>query len=279
MIQKGIHVKITLYLLLAILGLFVSGCSTATYKLFDDNGTAIRSVTDSNYSEETQFEWKITKGDRIEIVVANQSTGDGNQELNVLLNTAGRMNYQTRDGTEGFLIPTDGTVRLPLVGAVKISGLTEVQATDTLTTAYRKYLKSPFVSVKILNQKLFVLGEVRKPGVVQVTNGTMSLFEALAYAGDLTDDAQRTNVKVIRGGLRTPMVKEINLADLSQMKLTSLLVQPNDIIYVQPRDMKAYNVAFKEQMPFFDLLTSMMSPFVSYTSIKNGKAVDVFLFK
>lgn len=277
--QKGIHVKITLYLLLATLGLFVSGCSTATYKLFDDNGTAIRSVADSNYSEETQFEWKIAKGDRIEIVVANQSTGDGNQELNVLLNTAGRMNYQTRDGTEGFLIPTDGTVRLPLVGAVKISGLTEVQATDTLTTAYRKYLKSPFVSVKILNQKLFVLGEVRKPGVVQVTNGTMSLFEALAYAGDLTDDAQRTNVKVIRGGLRTPMVKEINLADLSQMKLTSLLLQPNDIIYVQPRDMKAYNVAFKEQMPLFDLLTSMLSPFVSYTSIKNGKAVDVFLFK
>jgi len=272
-------VKITLYLLLATLALFVSGCSTTTYKLFDDNGTAIRSVEDSNYSEETQFEWKIVKGDRIEIIVANQSTGDGNQELNVLLNTAGRMNYQTRDGTEGFLIPNDGTVRLPLVGAVKIAGLTEAEATDTLTNSYRKFLKSPFVSVKILNQKLFVLGEVRKPGVIQVTNGTMSLFEALAYAGDLTDDAERTNVKIVRGGLRAPMVREINMADLSRMKLTSLLLQPNDIIYVQPRDMKAYNVAFKEQMPFFDMLTSMLAPFVSYTSIKNGKAVDVFLFK
>lgn len=268
-----------LFIALSTIGLLISGCSTTTYKLFDDNGTAVKTVSQSDYGEEVQFEWKIIKGDRVEIVVANQSTGDGNQELNVLLNTAGRMNYQTRDGTEGFLIPNDGTVRLPLVGAVKISGLTEAQATDTLTQAYRKYLKSPFVSVKILNQKLFVLGEVRKPGVVQVTNGTMSLFEALAYAGDLTDDAERTNVKVVRGGLREPIVREINMANLSEMKLTSLLLQPNDIIYVQPRDMKAYNVAFKEQMPFFDMLTSMLAPFVSYTSIKNGKAVDVFLFK
>lgn len=271
--------KSTLYTVLIALGLMMGGCSTTTFKMFDDNGTAIKNVAESDYKEETQFEWKITKGDRVEIVVANQSTGDGNQELNVLLNTAGRMNYQTRDGTEGFLIPNDGTVRLPLVGSVKISGLTEAEATDTLTQAYRKYLKSPFVSVKILNQKLFVLGEVRKPGVVQVTNGTMTLFEALAYAGDLTDDAERTNVKVVRGGIREPLVREINLANLSEMKMTSLLLQPNDIIYVQPRDMKAYNVAFKEQMPFFDMLTSMLAPFVSYTSIKNGKAVDVFLFK
>jgi polysaccharide biosynthesis/export protein len=267
------------FLFITVVWLFFSGCSTTTYKMFDGNETAIHSVSDANYSEETAFEWKIAKGDRVEIVVANQSSGDGDKELNVLLNTAGHMNYQTRDGTEGFLVPTDGSIRLPLIGATKVLGLTENETTDKLTIAYRKYLKNPFVSVKILNQKLFVLGEVRRPGVVQVTNGTMSLFEALAYAGDLTDDAERTTVKVVRGGARTPMVREINLANLSEMKLTSLLLQPNDIVYVQPRGMKAYNVAFREQMPFFDMLTSMLAPFVSYTSIKNGKAVDVFLFK
>ncbi len=264
---------------ISALSLMISGCSTTTFNMFDDNKTALKTVSEGEYGQETQFEWKITKGDRIEIVVVNQSGGDGKQELNVLLNTAGGSNYTNRDGTEGFLVPADGTLRLPLIGAVKLAGLTENEATDKLTTEYRKYLRNPFASVKILNQKLFVLGEVRKPGVVQVTNGTMSLFEALAHSGDLTDDAERTNLKVIRGGLREPLVREINLADISQMKLTSLLLQPNDIIYVQPRGMKAYNVAFKEQMPFFDMLTSMLNPFVSYTTIKNGKAVDVFLFK
>lgn len=247
--------------------------------MFDDNKTALSTVSDSEYGQETQFEWKIAKGDRVEIMVVNQSGGDSEQELNVLLNTAGRTNFQNRDGTEGFLIPADGTIRLPLVGAVKIIGLTENEATDKITTEYKKYLRNPFASVKILNQKLFVLGEVGKPGVVQITHGTMSLFEALAYSGDLTNDAERTNLRVIRGGLRTPQVREINLADISQMQLTSLILQPNDIVYVQPRSMKAFNVAFREQMPFFDMLTSMLNPFVNYTTIKNGKAVDVFLFK
>lgn len=268
--------KSTFYLITAI-GLLINGCSTSTYKMLDNNGNAVRSVAETEYNEEASFEWKITKGDRVEISVSNQSSTTGSDQLNVLLSNTSH--YQNRDVTDGFLIPSEGTVRLPLVGAVKISGLTESEATEKLTNEYKKYLKNPFASVKILNQKLFVLGEVNKPGVVQVANGTMSLFEALAFSGDLTNDAERTNVKIIRGGLRKPLVREINLANIPQMQLTSLILQPNDIVYVQPRGMKAYNVAFKEQMPFFDLLTSMLTPFVSYTSIKNGKAVDVFLFK
>lgn len=269
----------SIFYLISIAGLLFSGCSTKTFKMFDNNSTTVRNVSDTNYNVEAEFEWKIAKGDRVEIIVVNQSSNEGDQQLNQILNTGGRMQTAlTRDGTEGYLIPNDGTVRLPLVAAVRIGGLTENQAAEKLTNAYKQYLKNPFVTVKILNQKLFVLGEVKKPGVVQVTNGTMSLFEALAYSGDLTDDAERTNLYVIRGGLRNPEVREINLSDLSSMKFTSLILQPNDIIYVQPRGMKAYNIAFKEQMPFFDMLHTMLYPFVDYTQIKNGKALDV-LFK
>ncbi len=271
--------KIFFYLVL-IIGLLFSGCSTGSFKMFNDGDkNAIKTVSDLDYSKEVSFEWKVANGDRVQILVSNQSSSDGNAQMNVLLNTANGANIQTRDGTEGVLIPHDGLVRLPLVGAVKILGLTEGQATDKLTTAYRKYLRNPFISVKILNQKLFILGEVRRPGVIQVTNGTMSLFEALARSGDLTDDAERTNIKIIRAGLRKPLVREINLTNLSEMRLTSLLLQPNDIIYVQPRTMKAYNVAFKEQVPFFDMLSSMLSPFVSVSIIRNAGATDVFLFK
>jgi polysaccharide export outer membrane protein len=271
--------KSTFYLI-TIAGLLFSGCSTKTFKLFDNNSSAttVHTVSDTKYTEEAEFEWKIAKGDRVEIIVVNQSSNEGDQQLNQILNTGGRMQEAlTRDGTEGYLIPNDGTVRLPLVGAISIGGLTENQAAEKLTDTYKKYLRNPFVTVKILNQKLFVLGEVHKPGVVQVTNGTMSLFEALAFSGDLTDDAERTNLYVIRGDLRNPEVREINLSDISAMKLTSLILKPNDIVYVQPRGMKAYNVAFKEQMPFFDLLHSMLYPFVDYTQIKNGKALNVLV--
>ena len=58
-----------------------------------------------------------------------------------------------------------------------------------------------------MNQRVFVLGEVNTPGVVAVTNGTMNLVEAIARTGDMTDYAERTNIKIIRGDLRKPMVR------------------------------------------------------------------------
>jgi len=265
---------------IAVAGVLFSGCSTQSYKMFGNSDGMIKTVTvsDANYSEEVQFEWKIVKGDRVEVNIANLTSSEGDQQLNQMLSRGGQQTL-SRDGTEGYLIANNGLIRLPLIGAVEIMGLTENQAAEKLSTLYQQYLRSPYVSVKILNQKLYVLGEVKGPGVVQVTNGTMNLFEALAKTGDLTTDAERTNVRVIRGGLRTPEVREINLADMSQMTLSSLILQPNDIVYVQPRAMKAYNVAFAEQTPFFSMINTMMSPFISAISLKNGKAIDVVLFK
>ena len=262
--------------LIVVVALLISGCSTKSYKMFGETNGSIKTISDEMYAEENDFEWKIAKGDRLEIIIVNQSSGDSSSgELTQILHTGGRPGgTSTREGTEGFLVPPRGGIRLPLIGSVSLVGLTEDQASEKLVTAYGQYLKNPFASVKILNQKLFVLGEVRKPGVVQVTNGTMTLYEALAFSGDLTDDAERTNLKIIRGGGRTPQVREINLADMSQMTLASLLLQPNDIIYVQPRGMKAYNVAFREQMPFFEMIHAMLYPFVDYTIIKNGRAIN-----
>ena len=260
----------------ALMLLILGGCSADTFRMFGGTSQSAATIPDDQYQKDVEFEWKVSKGDRVEIIVVNQSSGEGEQQLNQVLNTGGRMQTSlTRDGTDGFLIPNDGTVRLPLIGEVVIEGMTERQASEKIRSAYLHYLKHPFVSVKILNQKLFVLGEVRKPGVVQVTHGTMTMFEALAYSGDLTDEADRTSVKIIRGGLRNPSLREINLADFSSLKLTSLILQPNDIVYIQPRSMKSYNVAFKEQMPFFEMLHAMLNPFVDYANIKNGNIINV----
>lgn len=266
--------NIALYLL-AISAVFFSGCSTQSFKYFGGDYATIKTVSDAEYNKELKFEWKIAKGDRVEISIANLASGkSGDQQLNQILSNGGQQTL-TSNGTDGYLIPNNGNVRLPLIGVVSIIGLTENQAATKITKLVKVYIRNPFVSVKILNQKLFVLGEVKSAGVVQVTNGTMSLFEALARTGDLTNDADRTDIKIIRGGLRHPEVREVNLADMSQMNLTSLILLPNDIVYVQPRAMKAYNVAFKEQTPFFNMLTTMMSPFITLDTFSTTKAVRV----
>ena len=257
--------------LLLVVGMFFGGCATQEYKMFDKNVENVETnVSDAEYQGELTYEYKIVPGDRIQISVFNQSGGAGGK-LNEVISRGGLGDtYLTRDGYEGLKVSQKGVISLPLINEIKVAGLTEDEASKKLTDAYKKYLRNPFVSVKILDQRLFVLGEVRKPGVVQVPHGSMTLFEALAYSGDLTDDAKRTDILVIRGDLRNPKIRKININDVSAIRMSSLILRPNDIVYVTPRDMKAYNIAFREQMPFWEMLSAMLDPFVQFRYIKDG---------
>jgi len=244
---------------------FFSGCSVKNFAYTEkniNNKNIIKSVDKYSYNNDLLFEWKISKGDRVEIQAYNQSSSAKGQ-LNELLSRGGEQFSQNRQGDEGILIGANGKVLLPLIGEVNILGLTESQAAAKLLSEYKKYLKNPYISVKVLNQKLFVLGEVKTPGVVLVTNGTMNLFEALAKSGDLTDYANRTNIKILRGSMRNPIIREVNLNDLNAIKLSSLILIPNDVIYVEPRGAKAIGLYYNEQLPFWRLIGAMLSPLTS----------------
>lgn len=261
--------NLVLFLLTAMI---LGGCVTnGEFRLFneDDSIPVTRQTSDEDFKKQMKFEWKIAKGDRVSITAYNQSASAN--QLNQLLSTGGdTTNYTQRVGDEGVLIGNEGTVILPLVGKVKIVGLTEGEAAEKLIKEYQRYLRTPYVTVKILDQKLFVLGEVKQPGTVLVTHGTMTLYEALATSGDLTDDALRTNIKIIRGNLRDPEVHEVDLTDMSTLRFASLMLQPNDVVYVQPRMMKAVNKNINDQKPLFELITQMLLPFVSYGYIQDG---------
>ena len=260
-------------------GLFFAGCSAnKEFVYFNQNmdkEKIVKEVPDSEYEAEKRFEWKISQGDRVEITVFNQTGSTGGGQLNSLLGTSAQSTFMNRTGTEGKLVPPDGMVRLPLIGKIKISGLTETEAAEKLTQEYKKYLRNPYVEVKIQNQKLIVLGEVKAPGVVPVTNGTMTLFEALAATGDLTDDARRTDILILRGDLRHPQVREVDLTDMSRLKLASLILRPNDVVYVQPRYMKAINKEFAEKGRFFNFLNTIMSPFLTYRAIDQSYNIGI----
>jgi len=254
------------YLLLVNVIFLFSACSVKEFKYLEKNQPekdSITKINDKEYKEELKFQWKISKGDRIEIQAYNQSSNAANGQLTQLLSNGGQKSFTQRYGDEGILIPPSGIVRLPLVGAVKLLGLTEDEAAKLLISKYKLYLKHPYVSVKILNQKLFVVGEVNKPGVVLVTNGTMNLFEALAKSGDLTDFASRKDITILRGDLRDPEVRKIDLNDFKSLHYSSLILRPNDIVYVQPRDSKANVVGVQEHIPAWDLVGKILSPFTS----------------
>lgn len=247
--------------------LIFSGCSMKEYRLFQDENLSQETtkVSDKEYHDEMVFENKIQPNDRVAVMVYNQSASGAGQLTSMVSSRGGVSGASTagRDESLGLLVTQKGTIRLPLIGTQKIAGMTEDEAADYLIKQYQKYLRNPYVTVEIMNQRIYVLGEVKSPGVVQVTNGTMNLVEAIARTHDLTDYADRTNIKIIRGDLRKPEVRVVDLTHMSAISITSLYLKPNDIVYVQPREMKGYNMAFNEIAPPFQLLSAMLQPFVN----------------
>lgn len=148
----------------------------------------------------------------------------------------------------GILVDPDGNIQIPLMGSIKAAGITKNQLKESIakTLKDRKLLVDPIVVVRFLNFRVTVLGEVKSPQVVQVPTEKISLLEAIGAAGDLTFDANRENVLVIRdeGGQR--MANRINLTTNEIFNSPYYYLKANDIVYVEPDKTKVRAVTAKD---------------------------------
>ncbi len=137
----------------------------------------------------------------------------------------------------GYLVIADGTIQLPMLGNIKAAGLTKRQLRDHIAGLLneKKLLIDPIVTIRHLNFKVTVLGEVKSPTVIPVPNEKITLLEALGLAGDLTIFGKRENVLLIRE--KQTGEKQISRINLNSDQLFTsefYYLQPNDIIYVEP---------------------------------------------
>jgi polysaccharide export outer membrane protein len=134
----------------------------------------------------------------------------------------------------GYLVDANGMVELPIIGTVKVAGLTTIEAKELIKTKLKVYLKEATVTVRFLNYKVSVLGEVQRPSVYVIPNETITLPEALGLAGDMTIFGRRDNVLVIRDNNGK---KEFGRVDLNSRDLFSspyYYLHANDVVYVEP---------------------------------------------
>ena len=127
-----------------------------------------------------------------------------------------------------------GNIDLPLVGKVRISGLTTTAAKDTLTQKLEKFLQVPSVRIYIQNFRITILGEVNKPGMFNVTNEKINIPEAIGLAGDLNIYADRKGITLIRENAN---LKEYITIDLTNRELFSspyFHLQSGDMLYIPP---------------------------------------------
>lgn len=142
-----------------------------------------------------------------------------------------------------YLVDNQGNINFPVLGEIHVGGLTKLEIENLIIDKLKVYLKeAPLVTVRIVNYRISVLGEVAKPGSFVISNEKINLLEALAMAGDLTIYGMRDNVKLIRTGQDNK--QEIITMDLNKAETVLspyYQLQQNDIIYVTPNKTKAKN--------------------------------------
>jgi len=170
----------------------------------------------------------------------------------------------TKMNEKGILVDSQGYISLPLIHRIKIAGYTQSDAARMLEEKYKKYLTDPSLNIEVMNKRAYILGEVKKAGVIRLENETMSVIQAVATAGGLTDSAQRDQVFVItHDGNNTMRMRRIDLTSFSVLQASNLLVKPNDIIYVQPNKWKSFRVASDDFTSPFETIAKVASPFVT----------------
>jgi len=158
-------------------------------------------------------------------------------------NNLARMNGNASDNTPdnplnpiiGYLVDNDGTIIFPSLGKLKVSGLTTAALRDQLTRQLSPaFLKDATVSVRIINFKISVLGDVQRPNVYPVQNERITILEALSLAGDLNITAKRKNVLLIREQDGKREYVNIDLTSKALFTSPYYYLKSNDQIYVDP---------------------------------------------
>ena len=142
----------------------------------------------------------------------------------------------------GYLVDQQGEIKLPLVGRIKVGGLTSPVVGEQIQKRLLPYLKEPSVNVRILNFKVSVFGDVAKPDVYKVPNERLTVTEALSMAGDLNITAKRNNILLIR---ETDGKREYIPLDLTSSNVFHspyYYLKNNDVIYVEPDKTKYASV-------------------------------------
>jgi len=166
---------------------------------------------------------------------------DGAKMFN--LESAPLENTGGNDAQVNFLVDREGYIEMPGIGSIKLSGLTVIEARDSIRNRLKPYIKDPVVIVRYGQFRFTVLGEVRAPGTFNLSEERISLLEAIGMAGDLTNYANRSKVMVIREeeGLRSYGI--LNLQSTEIFRSPYFYLRPNDVIYIEPTKDKIGSVS------------------------------------
>jgi len=238
-----------------------AGCSLKEYKLFqEEDAKYFPLVQDINIS----YTSKIVPNDILHIDIYNM-----NQKSNIMMRDSKYINTNKVPEDNNYVVYSDGTIILPLLNSLMVQGLTIKELNEELTNKYRAFLKAPYIKASIKNHKVFVLGEVIRRGVVPIEGETISVIEAIAKSGGLTDYAIRNRIRIISKDNGKYRLHTLNLNKLSTLNSQNLMLKHNSIVYIEPKSTKAIRVSINDYLPIIQAVSSILSTFLTIEILNN----------
>ena len=147
---------------------------------------------------------------------------------------------------KGYTIDTTGFIFVPNLGKIKALGKTKYALEEEICSLLANKIKYPVVEVRLLNFKITVLGDVKVPGIYQIPNGRVTLFEGLALAGDLTYSGNRKKVKLIRTSNGVEKVFKIDLTKSDHFNTDYYFLRQNDLIFVPTTSVRLNQINYAQ---------------------------------
>lgn len=195
------------------------------------------------YTQKGEDTYEITiRPDDLIAIMVNSKDPELAQMFNLPL-----VSYQINDRiigqnrVLGYLVDKEGKINFPQLGSIKIGGMNRTELTQYIQNELKSkgLINDPIVTIQFLNFKVSVMGEVARPGTIDITSDRITIFDALSASGDLTIYGKRDNVKIIR---EVDGKKTISIVDLRSVEILDspfYYLQQNDVVYVEPNKAKA----------------------------------------
>jgi len=257
------NIKNLIIIIVAVLAM--TGCKTTTV----NNLSYFRNMSDSTSGVMPQgsaYEIKVVPEDELEIVVSStvpEATAMFNQPQS---NTAykGSLSTQATPRLHTYIVDRQGDIMMPVLGKLNVAGKTTSEIEEMVRTRVAATVKDPFVRVELMGFNVNVMGEVRNPHRVRVDSQRFTLLDALSAAGDLTEYGERSNILVIREENGQKTYHRMNLADNSIFSSPYFYMQQNDVVYVEPNQIRIDNSKYNQNNAY---KLSVISTVVSAASV------------
>ena len=205
------------------------------------------------------YEIKIQPDDLLNITVSAEDP-EISAPFNLNAPSVVSAGKQTASGqsTSQYLVDANGFINFPILGALKISGLTRTEVLNLFQKKIGVFIKNPIVNLRVSNFKVSLQGEVGSPGSYPIASDRVTLIEALAMAGDLTINGKRDNILIIR---EIEGVKSYNRVDITKSDFLNspfYYLAQNDVVYVEPNKSKVSASAINPSTGVIISITSIL---------------------